>query len=131
MLFKSYCKFASVLSQCRCSTTVVYEHSEVKVYATGVFENCPDKTLTDDSYVSLRKFVMSETHLEDNIASVKMAQLSSRQLGPQLFVHLVNLEISVRTARLCEPASAYIQKHLASNDWLKGNKTRITLMNIK
>ena len=53
MLFKSYCKFASVLSQCRCSTTVVYEHSEVKVYVTGVFENCPDKTLTDDYYVSL------------------------------------------------------------------------------
>ena len=66
---------------------VVYEHSEVKVYATGVFENCPDKTLSDDYYVSLRKFVTSETHLEDNIASVKMAQLSSRQLGSQLYVH--------------------------------------------
>ena len=110
---------------------VVYEQSEVKVYATGVFENCPDRTLTEDYYESLRKFATSETHLEDNIASVKMAHLSSRQLGPQLFVHLVNVEITVRTAQLWEPASAYLQKHLSSNDWLKGNKTRITLMNIK
>ena len=110
---------------------VVCEHSEVKVYATGVFENCPDETLTEDYYVSLRKFVTSETHLQDNIASIKMAQLSSRQLGSQLFVHLVNVEMSVKTARLWEPASVYIKKHLASNDWLKGNKTRITLMNIK
>ena len=110
---------------------VVCEHSEVKVYATGVFENCPDESLTEDYYVSLRKFVTSETHLEDNIASVKMAQLSSRQLGSQLFVHLVNVEISVKTAWLWEPASVYIKKHLASNDWIKGNKTRITLMNIK
>ena len=74
---------------------------------------------------------LSETHLEDNIASVKMANMSSRQIGPQLFVHLVNVEISVKTARLWEPAAGYIKKHLARNDWLKGNKTRITLMNIK
>lgn len=120
---------AATISEVR--DEVVSEHSEVKVYATGVFENCPDNTLTEDYYVSLRKFVMSEPHLQDNIASVKMTQLSSRQLGPQLFVHFVKVEISVKTARLWEPPSAYIKKHLANNDWLKGNKTRITLMKIQ
>ena len=38
---------------------VVREESEVKVFATGVFENCPDETLSEDYYFSLRKFVCS------------------------------------------------------------------------
>ena len=67
---------------------------------------------------------MSESHLQDNIASVKLAQLSSRQLGPQLYVHLVKVELAVKTSRLREPPSVYMRKHLANNKWLKGKKTR-------
>ena len=107
---------------------VVREESEVKVFATGVFENCPDETLSEDYYFSLRKFVCSETHLQSNIAGINIAQLSSnRQTRSQLFMHRVQVELSVKTACLTEPPLVYLKKHLEKNDWLKGNKTRITL----
>ena len=102
------------------------EDSEVKVFTTGVFENCPDEKLSEDYFVSLRKFICSENHLENNISCVKFAHLSSRQINRH-FVHTVKVEISVKTAPLWEPPLAYLKRHLASNDWLKGNKTRITL----
>ena len=102
------------------------EDSEVKIFATGVFENCPEEKLSEDYFVSLRKFICSETHLENNISGVKFAHLSSRQINRH-FVHSVKVEISVKTDQLCEPPLAYLKKHLASNDWLKSNKTRITL----
>ena len=113
------------------SDEVLLEHSEIKVYAEGVFENCPDANILDEYYSSLRKFIFSEKHLENNIVSVKMAQLSSRQIGHQMFVHKVKVEILVKTARLSEPPAAYIKKHLEKNDWLKSNKTRITLTKIE
>ena len=94
---------------------------------SGLFENCPDSNLTDDYYGSLKKFILSEEHLKTNISSVKMAKLSTRQLEPQLYEHSVTVEIVVKTGRLWEPPAVYVRKHLASNDWLKGNKTRITL----
>ena len=104
------------------------EESEVKIYAIGVFENCPDEKLSKDYFLSLRKFICSETHLGNNISSINVnfANLPSRQIN-RLFVHSVKVEISVKTARLWEPPIAYIKKHLAKNDWLKGNKMRITL----
>ena len=108
----------------------VEEDIEVKVFATGVFENCPDGNLSEDYFVSLRKFILSENHLQQNISSIKIAQLSSTQLGEQLFVHTVKVEICVKIARLWEPPLDYIRKHLAKNDWLKSNKTKITLANI-
>ena len=105
---------------------IVEEEQEVRVSATGVFENCPDEKLSDDYYESLRKFVLSEKHLEENISCVNLAHLSSRQLR-QKFVHTVKVEILVKVARLREPPLCYLKKHLETNDWLKGNKTRITV----
>ena len=109
------------------SDELVEEHSEVEVSATGLFENCPDSELSDDYFVSLRKFIFSEPHLQSNIVSVKIAKLSSRQFGVELFEHSVKVEILVKTGRLWEPPAAYSRKHLTGSDWLKGNKTRITL----
>ena len=63
------------------SDEFVSEQSEEKVYATGLFENCPDANLSEEYLVSLRKFICGESHLEENIASVKIEQLPSRQLG--------------------------------------------------
>ena len=41
---------------------VVRDEIEVKVFATGVFENCPDETISDDYYLSLRNlFVVNLT----------------------------------------------------------------------
>jgi hypothetical protein len=39
----------------------------------------------------------------------------------------VQVELSVKTAHLREPPLVYLKKNLEKNDWLKGNKTRITL----
>ena len=86
----------------------VLEDTEEKVYATGVFENCPDANLSEDYFESLKRFVLSESHLQDNIDGVKIVQLSSRQLGPQLYVHLVNAELVVKTEMLWEPPSIHI-----------------------
>ena len=73
------------------------EETELKVIATGVYEDCPDEHLSEEYYESLRKFVLSENHLQCNINSVKIAQLSSsRQFRSWLYVHTV--ELSVKTA---------------------------------
>ena len=107
---------------------LVPEDTEVKVLATGVFENCPDSKLSDEYHESLRKFILSERHLQESISCVKFAKLPSRQLGWQHFVHTVKVEITVKTARLCETPLAYLKKHLETNDWLKSNKTKITVI---
>ena len=85
---------------------LVQERSEVEVSATGLFENRPDSELSDDYFVSLKKFILS------NIATVKIAKLSSRQLRPELFEHSVKVEILVKTGRLWELPAVYIRKHL-------------------
>jgi hypothetical protein len=108
----------------------VPEPSETNVNAMGVFENCPDDRLSEEYFVSLRKFILSEKHLEDNISSVKFVRTGSRQIAHQQFVHTMNVQMSVKAGQLSETPLTYIKKHLESNDWLKGNKTRITLANI-
>ena len=79
---------------------LVHEQSEVKVIGVGVFENCPDENLSEEYFGSLKKFILSESHLQENIANIKILQLSSRQLGEQLFDDSVNVEISVKIASL-------------------------------
>ena len=75
------------------------EETEVKVIATGVYEDCPDEHLSEEYYESLRKFVLSENHLQCNINSVKIAQLSSsRQFRSWLYVNTVKVELSFKTA---------------------------------
>ena len=109
---------------------VHHEQTEVKVFATGIFENCPDEVLSEDYFASLQKFIFSENHLQSNISDVKFIPTSSRQASPTEYLHVVSVEIIVKTARLWEPARAYIFKHLGKSDWLRGNKTRITLTKI-
>ena len=43
------------------------------------------------------------------------------------FIHKVKAEITLKTDGLSEPPIAYLKKHLENNDWLKSNKTRITV----
>ena len=79
---------------------VLQEESEVKVCATGIFENCPDL--------------------------VSIVPITSRLSSPRLYIHTVSVEMTVKTANLWEPPRAYVYKHLGKSDWLRGNKTRIT-----
>ena len=110
---------------------VLQEESEVKVCATGIFENCPDPTLEEDYFVSMKKFILSETHLQSNISNVSIVPISSRLSSPRLYIHTVSVEMTVKTANLWEPPRAYVYKHLGKSDWLRGNKTRITLVKIQ
>jgi hypothetical protein len=109
------------------------EQSEVKVYATGIFENCPDQSLYDDYFESLQKFILSENHLQSNISNVKIVPISSRQTSHLIYTHAVSVELTVRTEKLWEPPRAYnyILKHFGKSDWLRGNKTRIYLSKIQ
>ena len=100
------------------------------VLATAVFENCPDENLSQDYSESLRRFILSEDHLQKNLGKIEMGLVSTRRSNSGFFLHSVLVRISVKTTRLWEPARDYIYKHLGSSDWLRGNKTRIYLMNI-
>ena len=104
----------------------------VTVRATAVFENCPDENLTEDYFGSLQKFLASEDHLKRNILSVnvKTSNLASRESGNGMFTHTLLVDMAVSTNNLWEPAQDYVAKHLAKSDWLRGNKTRITLNRI-
>ena len=102
------------------------------VRATAVFENCPDENLTEDYFGSLQQFVGSEDHLKRNISSlnVKTSNLASRESGNGMFTHTLLVDMAVSINNLLEPAQDYVAKHLAKSDWLRGNKTRITLNRI-
>jgi hypothetical protein len=91
-------------------------------------ENCPDETVSEDCYGSLRKFVFSETHLQSNIVGIKIALLSTaRKTRSCLFMHRVQVDLSVKKTLPREPQQVYLQKHLEQDDWLKGKQTRVTL----
>ena len=122
---------ASVVSFTEVIDEVCQEQKEVKVHATGLFENCPDPCLSDEYFLSLQKFILSESHLQNNISDVKMAAVSSRQTSPMVYTHTVSVEITVNTEKLWEPPRAYIYKHLGKSEWLRGNKTRISLAKIQ
>ena len=62
------------------------EKNEVKVYATANFENCPDRNLSEDYFASFREFILSDNHLQKNIADIKTVNLTSRQLDNLLFI---------------------------------------------
>ena len=109
---------------------ILNEKTEVKVRGTAVYENCPDQKLTDEYICSLRKFICSEKHLERNISDIQTFNFSSRSSGDR-FVHTMSVDISVKTTNLWESAQNYIVKHVGKSDWLKANKTRITLRDIQ
>ena len=52
------------------------ENSEVRVYATANFKKCPDQNLTEYYFESLRKFILRENHLQNNIGQIKTVHLT-------------------------------------------------------
>ena len=76
--------------------------------------------------------MLSEKYLQTNIQDIKTSLLTSRRTNGGLFLHSVAVKIAVRTKNLWEQPKSYIHKHLdkSKNDWLRSNKTRITLVKI-
>ena len=63
----------------------------------------------------------------ENVKSSKFDQLSSRSFRKKKFVHSINVTLSVKTARLCERAINYINKHLGKQHWTFDNGTEVRL----
>lgn len=103
----------------------------IQVHCIATFENCPDSQISQDYGESLNRFLTSETHLEQNIASARSQHLSSRSLRNNTHVHTVSVVMDVRTSSLWESPANYVRKHLGlSNYWSRGNGTVIKLSRI-
>ena len=102
----------------------------VTVHATAVFEDSPNKLVTQDEIDSMVRFITNRDHLARNVSDVRYLVSSSRELHDQKFRHNVQVEINVRTANLWEGARQYIWKHLGGDTWSRGNGTRISLVRI-
>ena len=103
----------------------------IKVYCTATLENCPDSVLSQEYGDSIRRFLGSEPHLQQNIASADMQILSSRSFRNNKYTHTVSMILMVRTARLWENPASYIRKHLGlTNSWSRSNGTVVKLSRI-
>ena len=104
----------------------------VTIYAIASFENCPVGQLTEEYADSLKRFLTSEEHLNQNISGTEFYHQSSRSLRSGAFTHTVSAVIYVRTGRLWESPASYIRKHLGhpNNDWTRSNGTIIKLTRI-
>ena len=101
------------------------------VFAVATFENCPDGQLSQDYVDSLMRYLRSEPHLEQNVASAELHHLSTRSFRNSVFVHTIDVKIQVRTARLWEGPATYVRKFLGlSNLWERSNGTIIKLSRI-
>ena len=114
----------------------VYQHPSamaenvVAVYCTATLENCPDSQLNEDYSQSIRRFLLSEQHLERNIQSTELQYLSSRSFRGNLYTHLVSVILYVKTVTLWESPASYVRKHLEANYWERSNGTKIRLSRI-
>ena len=107
-------------------------HSDdvVVVHATAVFEGSPSRTLLQEDYSSLQKFILHQDHLVKNICHLETSHLSSRELRSCAFKHMLEIKIHVKCASLWEPARTYIWKHLGQEDYKRSNGTLIKLVKI-
>ena len=100
------------------------------VHATAVFVNCPHQQLVQEDVDSLQRFLLSESHLKQNIVKVNLENLSSRSFRNDLFTHTLSVEMHVDTARLSETPVSYLQKHVGKSEWKRSNGTLISLTRI-
>ena len=103
----------------------------VPVYCTATVENCPDAELTEEYGHSIRRLIVNEQHLVQNIISTELHYVSSRSFRNNLHTHTVSVILYVKTARLWENPASYVRKHLGlSNYWERSNGTVVRLSRI-
>ena len=103
----------------------------IPVYCIATLENCPDANLDDEYGQSIRRFLLSEQHLVQNISSVDLEHLSSRSFRNDSHTHTVSVTMYVRTLRLWESPASYVRKHLGlANYWERSNGTIVKLSRI-
>ena len=103
----------------------------IPVFCMATVENCPDSQLNEDYGNSIRRFLASEQHLEQNIVSTELQYMSSRSFRNNLHTHTVSIVLNVKTARLWESPASYVRKHLGiSKYWERSTGTVIRLSRI-
>ena len=103
----------------------------ISVYCIATLENCPDSVLNQEYGDSIRRFIHSEHHLAENIASTELNHMSSRSSKSNTYVHTVSVILKVKTSRLWESPSKYVRKHLGlDNYWTRSNGTVVKLSRI-
>ena len=103
----------------------------VPVYCVATLENCPDGVVNSEYGDSIRRFLGSEQHLAQNIASADLKHETCRLLRNNLYVHTVSVVLQVRSARLWESPASYVRKHLGlTNNWTRSNGTIVKLSRI-
>ena len=103
----------------------------IPVYCSATLENCPDSHLNEEYGESIKRFLVSEQHLEQNISSAELQYVSSKSCRNNLYSHTVSIVVYVRTARLWESPASYLRKHLGlTNYWTRSNGTVVRLSRI-
>ena len=79
------------------------------VNGLGIFENSRCKDLSQDAVQSLKRFILSEDHLVENI-DYDFKSIASRLVRQNKYTHTIPVKIYVRTKNLWEPAARYLDK---------------------
>ena len=84
------------------------------IQGIGLFENSPNPSLGQDEVDLLHRFILSEDHLVQNVKNVKydFQNTVSRATSRNKFIHMIPVQLDVKTERLWEPAWRYIDKFL-------------------
>ena len=88
--------------------SVIETEKVVTVQATIVIENSPSDKLEVNYENELRKLVLNESHLINNIVDIDLRHLSTRKFRNNLFTHTVGVMMSVKTSALPDNSSGSI-----------------------
>ena len=97
------------------------------IHATAVITNSPHEEFTNDEWGSILCFVADKEHMKKNVADVKYGQVTTRIVEKGVSMHMVELEIVVRTEILWESPRAYLWKHIGQDSWERSNGSKIRL----
>ena len=100
----------------------------VTVYCTATLENCPGRMWNAEYDDSIRRFLHSEYHLQENVLSGDIKHLSTRSCRKNTFEHTMSVILSVKTTRLWENPARYVQKHLSLENF--GRRTKETVVKL-
>ena len=100
------------------------------VYTTAVIENSPYSSFSQDEWESIGRFATNKDHLRKNISNLQYCRSSTRNIGNNLFEHIVEIQILVSIESLWQSPRAYLWKHIGQDYWERGNGSKIRLTKI-
>ena len=89
----------------------------VNIYGTACIENSPFECVAQEELDSMMRFIMSKEHLKLIILHVEFSNLSTRQLNGRRFIHIIGLQLSVKTTNLWETPQSYVYRYIGQDTW--------------